>query len=98
LQVKVGIKTQSGNTYVAQYVFDNISANSCSNVKEFTLPQSNSPFIVEVLNVRWDYSCKWYTQQGFPDVPQCPWDYVWPNDCYEIALQIATDYTKDIPH
>ena len=98
LRVKVGIRVPGSSTYVSTYTFDNIDVNSCSAVREFNLPQINNPFIVEVLETKWDYSCLAYAQEGFPDHPTaCPWDYVWKNDCFEVQVQIATSYTKDIP-
>jgi hypothetical protein len=98
LKVKVGIRVPGSSTYVSTYTFDNIAVNNCSNVREFSLPSINNPFIVEVLETKWDYSCIAYTQEGFPDASACPWDYVWKNDCFEVQVQIATSYTKDIPH
>lgn len=98
LRVKVGIRVPGSSTYVSTYTFDNIPVNNCSSVREFNLPQINNPFIVEVLETKWDYSCIAYAQEGFPDHPTaCPWDYVWTNDCFEVQVQIATSYTKDIP-
>ena len=98
LQVKVGVKTQGAFTYNSTYTFNDIPVDGCSGVHSFSVPQSAQPLIIEVLNVKWDYSCTYDKMQNFNDSPRCPWDYVWPNDCYEIGLQLSTDYTKDMPH
>jgi len=98
LQVKVGLKTYGAFTYFATHLFDNISVNNCSEVKEFNIPQSSNPITIDVLEVKWDHSCTLYQQQGISDVPQCPWDYVWKPDCFKISVQLSTDYSRDIPH
>ena len=95
---KVGLKTQGAFAYFATHVFDSISVNNCSEVKEFSIPQSSNPLTIEILEVKWDHSCTLYQKQGISDVPQCPWDYVWKPDCFKVSLQLATDYTRDIPH
>lgn len=98
LKVKARLRLSTSSTAYKSYTFDNIQVDSCSNVFEFKTPPSSQPWVIELMDVQWDYSCIAYTQGGFPDVPQCPWDYVWANDCYELSVQWATDYTRDIPH
>ncbi len=98
LKVKARLRLSTANTAFKTYTFDNIQVDSCSNVFEFRPPPSSAPWVIELMDVQWDYSCIAYTQGGFPQVPQCPWDYVWANDCYELSVQWATDDTRDIPH
>lgn len=98
LQVKVRLRSPNSSSAYRSYTFNNIPVDGCSNVFEFNPPSSNQPWILEIMDVKWDYSCIAYTQGGFPDVPQCPWDYVWTKDCYELSIQWATDHTRDIPH
>ncbi|MBI2522675.1 MAG: hypothetical protein HYV97_19800 [Bdellovibrio sp.] len=104
LQVKVGVKLPGAATYFATHIFEygnntEIEVNGCSPSYSFALPPHTGPLVVEVMNVKWDYSCTWDKQMGVPESSSsyCPWGLVWVHDCYEISLQIATDYTKGLP-
>lgn len=101
LQVRVGIKKPGASYFTKEYVFNNISIDSCSEVFEFNPGGSNGdPWIIQVLDVKWDWSCMQYELGQISPLPSfaCPWAMVHTNYCYEIALQWSTDYTKDIPH
>lgn len=104
-KLKMKVKVRSVEGAQREYTFENIPVDGCSVVHAYSPPPSSSPLIVEVSDIQWDYSCIYYANAGFPDEPSvCPWDYVWWSptssraDCVEYSLQIATDFTKDIPH
>jgi hypothetical protein len=98
LQVKIRVRTPSSG-YYQDHIFDNIPVDGCSSVKEFSIPATNDPIDVQVMSVNWDYDCIDYANRGFPDHPNaCPWHYVNINSCYRLEIQLATAYTKDIPH
>jgi len=104
LQVKVGLKLPGAATYFSTYTFDytnnaEIDVNGCSPSHSFTIPPHTGPLVVEVMNAKWDYSCTWDKAMGVPESSSsyCPWGLVWVHDCYEITLQVATDYTKGLP-
>lgn len=96
LQVEVRIR-RSGSSYGYNHVFE-LDLDTPSKVKEFTTPLNNTdPLVVEILRVRWDYTCQYYANQGYPNYPgYCPWDEVWKNDCVAVEMHVATDYTSDI--
>lgn len=95
LQAKIRLRSSESKTFFKEFLVEEIPVNGCSKVYEFTPPASKSPWVVEIYDVKWDYSCIQYQAGGFSDVPQCPWDNVWENDCYEMALQWSTDQTKN---
>lgn len=98
LQVKVGVKVEGAYGYQETYVFDDIPVDGCSEVHEFTITQSSSPLIIEILDVKWDYSCTYAVSVNDSNSDNyCPFSYVWEPDCFSVGLQIATDHTKDIP-
>ena len=98
LQLGITLKKQ-GASSGDYYLFDNVGVNQFSGVHPFVVPQNTSdPLIIEVSNVKWDYTCIDYTNQGFPDVPgACPFASVWDTSCVGFEIQFATDDTKDIP-
>ncbi len=96
LRFKVGVKAANATAYYETFTFDSVGANNCAAPHSFNVPPTNGPVVVEVLDVQWDYTCHYYTSQGVSSTNDfCPWDYVWVNDCFEIQLQMSTDYTKD---
>lgn len=100
MQIGVLIRTSSMPSGTGEYhLFENVKRDCPSKVKEFQVPQNtNEPLIVEVLNVQWDYGCLYYKSQGYENVAGfCPYGNVWPNDCYKLEIQFATDSTKDLP-
>jgi len=99
LQIKVGIKIEGAYGYQSTHIFDDINVNGCSEVHEFTIPQTSSPFTIEILEAKWDYSCTYARDVNDSNSEiYCPFSFVWENDCFSVGLQIATDHTKDIPH
>ena len=98
LQVKVGIKVEGAYGYQSTHIFDDIPVDGCSEVHEFSIPQSSEPFIIEILDVKWDYSCTYAKDVNDSNYEiYCPFSFVWANDCFSVGLQVATDHTKDIP-
>jgi len=98
LQIGVVVRKQ-GATSGDYYLFDNVEVGKYSGVHPFVVPpNTNDPLIVEVKDIKWDYTCIDYTNQGFPNVPgACPWAPVWDTSCVAFEIQFATDDTKDIP-
>lgn len=99
LRAKIGLRKQGATAPIKTYWME-APVNGCSGVAEFNVAgMSSSPYILEVLDVEWDYSCI-HEQKMSVTTPNnaCPWDSVWQHDCYDIALQWSTDNTKDIPH
>lgn len=92
LQMIVSLREEGSENPFTYFKFDNIPVNGCSTNHFFPISDeirnSNRPIIVEVSRVQWDWACTAYTIGGDPDVPQCPWDLVWPNDCLSYSLQI----------
>ena len=96
LQVTMGVKRFNGPSYLETHVFDNISVNSYSDVHSFSVPPNSisEPYKLEVYDVKWDWTCQvWFN--GTHD-SLCPWDYVWTPDCFEIDVEMSTDYTGDL--
>lgn len=99
LQIKVGVKIAGAYGYQSMHIFDDIDVNGCSEVHEFSIPQTSSPLIIEILEAKWDYSCTYAKDVNDSNSEvYCPFSFVWENDCFSVGLQIATDHTKDIPH
>jgi len=102
LQVEVGIKIPGSSGYVDTQVLNDIPVDGCSEVVSFSIPAYSAPFTVEVKDVKWNYTCDVYYGCSDPNkdctnIAQCPWDYVWVPDCFEIVLQWSVDQTKDFP-
>jgi hypothetical protein len=99
LQMTVSVRAQgavSGDTKVISMQIDDASPDKHSFLTPFGTTQ---PLIVEIKNVKWDYSCI-YDQMyndGNAAATYCPWDLVWNSQCVMFDLQVATDYTKDFP-
>jgi hypothetical protein len=89
LKFKVGIGVSGGATYYQQFSSGNINVDQCTPAYNFVVPATNNPLILKVYDVNWD-ACV-----NGPGT--CAVDYVWPNDCVEMDIQISTDFTKDIP-
>jgi hypothetical protein len=101
LSVDVCVRKQGGSCIYTQ-TFDEVTVGQVSKVKEFTVSTSSTPLIVEVLGVRWDYSCQNYLDQGYSiNAPElngvCPVGLVWDTSCVKFDIQFSTDYTKDFP-
>ncbi|GAB4410997.1 MAG: hypothetical protein OHK0056_14540 [Bacteriovoracaceae bacterium] len=98
LQVGVRVRKQEAATG-DYYTFDNVPVNCPSATRQFQVPEgTNFPLVVEVMNIKWDWPCQSYANQGYPNVPGvCPWDTVWTTECVQVELQFSTDSTKDLP-
>ncbi len=99
MQVGVRVRKRESPGSGDYHLFDNVRVDCASKVHSFQVPANTAfPLVVEILNVKWDWSCKSYEQQGFPNVDGvCPWDNVWLTECYSMELQVSTDTTKDLP-
>jgi len=98
MQVGVRVRKQ-GVTYGDYYLFNDVPVDCASGVHSFAVPQgTTTPLVIEILDVKWDWSCTDYANQGHPNVPGvCPWDKVWNSECYALELEFSTDTTKDLP-
>ncbi len=99
LQVGVVVRRAEDAPGTGSYhLFNDVQVNCASQVYDFPVPANTANLVVEIKNVKWDWSCKDYANQGYSNVQGvCPWDNVWRNDCYQIEIQFATDGTKDLP-
>lgn len=99
MNIGVVLRTAQSTTGVGEYYqFKDVPVDCPSKVREFSVPATPDPLIIEIMNVEWDWSCLSYAQQGYPDVPgACPYDYVWLTECYQLEVQFSTDTTKNIP-
>lgn len=92
LKIKIGVKAKDAADYLSTHTFPLTAINGTSESYSFLVPENSwgtssaeqKPFIVEIVSVHWDYNCG----QG---LESCQ---VWKHDCYEIEIQMATDYTK----
>ncbi len=98
LQIGVILRTHEGSPGRGEYhFFEEIPVGCASRVHQFSVPRSSYPLVVEIKNVEWDWSCEYYSQQGYNTENFCPFAPVWANDCVQIELQFSTDGTKDLP-
>jgi hypothetical protein len=98
MKFRIGIKKNVSGGYIKQYTVSDIPVNGCSPVIEIDLSSytSSEPYIVEIISASWDYSCEVETERGSSHADQfCPYSNVWDYYCFEVALQVATDYTKN---
>jgi len=100
--LKVGVRLRSqASSYGAYHEFTS-AVDQESNVYEFPVPQNTSdPLVLEILNVKWDYTCKFYEAQGHSATDPlvsayCPFDKVWDPDCVQIEVHFSTDDTQDL--
>ena len=95
LRIPIGVRTSNSSSYIDSFAFEDVSIGNFSDVHTFTVPTNSisAPFAVEVYGVQWDYSCIF---SGGQSDTYCPWDNVWQNDCFEIEVQMQTDYTNDL--
>ena len=98
LQIRVGVKAVGATSYTDIKELES-AVGDCSSVVEMTAPTNADKFQIDVFNVKWDYDCDVYYANASTSekAAYCPYSYVWPNDCFEIGLQVSTDYTRDMP-
>lgn len=99
-KLQVGVRVRKQEASVGDYyLFDNVPVDCPSATRQFQVPEGTSlPLVIEVMNIKWDWSCQSYANQGYPNVPGvCPWDRVWLTECVGVELQFSTDSTKDLP-
>ena len=97
LKFRINVRTKNSTRPFFVRNLTDVPVDGCTEVIEVTnIPMSNDPFVVEISNVQWDYSCTYAhaVKDSNPD-NYCPYDNVWNPDCFELALQVSTDYTKD---
>lgn len=101
LKVSVCVRSATGNcNNFNTTTFTDIPVNQASMVKNFPVPATAQPLVVEVRDFESDLFCEQYRQMGVPesDVPgYCPFSSHSHAECVEFDLQFATDDTKDIP-
>ena len=99
MNIGVVIRTRNSSPGVGNYYqFQDVDVNCPSKTREFSIPTTSDPLIIEVMNVEWDHSCNDYANQGFPNQPGfCPYSFVWEHECYQLEVQFSTDTTKDLP-
>lgn len=101
LTLDLCVRKSTGSCIYTQ-TFSEVPVGQVSKVKEFTIPTTSEPLVVEVLGVKWDYSCQDYVNRGYSaSDPQlngyCPMGLVWDTSCVKFDIQFSTDYTKDFP-
>lgn len=91
LRMKVALIDKNEKKVLAKELIEELEVGKCSD--EFTIeaPNHNGELQMIIVDVMWDYSCKIYTQGGFGNISQCPWDLVWENDCYQMAIQVRKE-------
>ncbi len=95
LQIDVCVRSRTGSCNNFNTVtFTEVPLNQTSKVKEFTVPVTSDPLVVEIRDVQWDYTCVYY---GENVAGYCPFAPVWDTQCVKFDFQFSTDETKDIP-
>lgn len=103
MNIEIVVRSRQSSPGVGDtYKFRDVPVDCPSRVREFQVPATSDPLIIEVRNVEWDYSCEDYIQQGFDrayleNLGFCPYDRVWTTECYQLEVQFSTDTTKDLP-
>ena len=97
LKFRLNVRTKNSTRPFFVRNLSDVPVDGCTEVIEVTnIPMSNDPFVVEISNVQWDYSCTYaYAVNDSNPENYCPYYNVWNPDCFELALQVSTDYTKD---
>lgn len=105
LLITLGVKAQGAASYLETYTFDSSTGTAVGSTSEshyFRVPPNSrpttagatgTPFIVEVTEVKWDYSCT--VARASQQSILCPWDYVWKYDCFAFDIHMSTDYSDD---
>jgi hypothetical protein len=101
LKVSVCVRSASGNcNNFNTTTFDDIPVNQASKIKNYPVPATAQPLVVEVRDLESDLFCEQYKQMGVAEseVPgYCPFSSHSHAECVEFDLQFSTDDTKDIP-
>ena len=93
LQVELCVKKKGGSC-VYMHLFSDLNLNEWSLTKEFNIPSNtDEPLVIEVMDVKWDFSCRWNGGSG----EFCPYAGVWDKDCVRFKMQVSTDGTQDLP-
>lgn len=78
--------------------FRNIAVDGASKVKEYPVPVTSDPLVVEIKDVQWDWACDYYGNPTSGSGAQyCPFSAVGYEDCVRFDFQFSTDDTKDLP-
>lgn len=95
LEIDVCVRSINGSCNNFNTVtFSDVPINQASKVKEFPVPATSDPLVVEIRDVQWDYTCTYYGE----NVPgYCPYAPVWDTQCVKFDFQFSTDETKDVP-
>ncbi len=93
LEIDICVRKQTGSC-IQTKTFSDVPVGEVSIAKEFSVPVTSQPLVVEVVDVRWDTGCLY--DRGASE-RYCPYARVWQNDCVKFDIQFSTDYTKDFP-
>lgn len=101
LSIDVCVRAKGGSC-TGTTSFENVPIDQASKVKEFSVPVTSDPLVVEIKSVRWDYWCKQYKDMGYSESDSqvsafCPTSAINQVDCVRFDFQFSTDDTKDIP-
>lgn len=101
LSIDVCVRKSTGSCIYTK-TFEEVTVGQVSKIKEFTISSTTEPLVVEILDVKWDYSCQNYLDQGYSETDSevasyCPMALVWDTSCIKFDIQFSTDYTKDFP-
>ncbi len=99
LRLKVGIKSSvSTQTYDQVLTFqghiDNGDYDICTTPQQFNMnqvPPSSAPYILEIYDVDWDRCNNGWN--AATESPACAYNSVWDHSCFEVEMQMVTDYT-----
>ena len=94
LDIDVCLRKATQTSCTQRHTFEGVPIDQVSKVKEFSVPTSSQPLVIEILDVRWDTGCLYDRGQS---ERYCPTYRVWQNDCVKFDIQFSTDWTKDFP-
>lgn len=101
INVGIVVRAANGTSGVGSYhFFEDIPVGCASEVFEFgpSIPATNDPLVIEVLNTTNDQDCLEDQSRGITSGRNCPYTQVGTDECYALDIQFSTDTTKDIPH
>lgn len=92
LAVTICLRSQTGSC-IYTHTFSDISIGQVSKTKNFSVPSSSDALVIDVLDVKYDWSCT----NSNNDALYCPYNSVSRTKCAKIDIQFSTDTTKDLP-
>ena len=94
LDIEVCLRKSTQSSCTQRHTFEGVPVGQVSKVKEFSVPTTSQPLVIEIVDVRWDTGCLYDRGQS---ERYCPTYRVWKNDCVKFDVQFSTDWTKDFP-